>query len=144
MEKFRKLLYYFVYPAALIYTVLSAAFYIASKKTSTDGDTVSFATLMLLLLAYAMILALFTLVFRTKKPPVVKTIIHYLLVLASLALILFVFGKESFSPSSSLLILGGFTAIYAIIAVPALIIYTRAKRRENEQSDYQGILQKKK
>lgn len=143
MNKFKKFLYCFLYPTSLIFTVLSVVFYIASNRLSEDDATKQYALLMLLVFVYAMILAAFTLVFRTKKNAVVKTIIHYALILASLLLILFVL-TDAFSTSSSLIIIGVFTAIYWIVAIPSLIIYTKKKAKENENQDYKGMFSGKK
>lgn len=143
MEKFKKILKYVIYPASLIYTVLSAVFYIASRFLSTDEATVSYATLMLLLLLYAVVLALFTLVFTTKKSPIVKTVIHFCLTLGSLLFILFVL-TNAFSTSSILIIIGVFTAVYLIVAVPTLIVIYKRKEKENESKEYKGMFTKKK
>ena len=87
MEKFRKILYRYIYPTALIYTLLSVLFYVFSRLSSTDQATQSYATLMLLLLVYAFVAALISQIFRSNKPAVLKTVLHYIMLLASLIVV---------------------------------------------------------
>ena len=143
MNKFQKILYRFIYPSALIFTVLSTVFYVVSNRLSEDEATRQYALLMLFVLVYSMVLSAFTLVFRTKKSAVAKTLIHFALILASLAFILFVI-TDAFSPLSSLIILGVFTGVYWIIAVPSLIVYNRKKAKENEKQEYKSRFSGKK
>ena len=142
MNKFKSVLYHFIYPTALIYTVFSAAFYILSRLTSTDEGTKSYATLMLLLLLYAFVLALISQVFRTKRSAVIKVIIHYTLVLASL-IVVFLIAKDAFSFSSAVIIISVFTAVYAAVAIPCLIVYFKKKKAAEEKEEYKSRYSKK-
>ncbi|MBQ7499678.1 MAG: DUF3021 family protein [Clostridia bacterium] len=136
MEKFKKILYRFIYPTALIYTVLSAAFYLFSRASTTDDATRSYATLMLLMLVYAFVVALISQVFRLDKPAVVKVIIHYVLLIASLIVVFLITG--AFSMSSVLIILGVFTAIYAAVAIPCVIVYNKKKATVEDKKEYKS------
>ena len=135
MEGFKKFLNNIVYPASLIYTVISTLFFIISKYT-LGGDTTT-ATLMIVVLVYAVIHAYFLGIFRTKLPYIARTLIHYAMVLCSL-LILFGMAGSAFSPSSVTLILAFFTVIYLVIAVPTLIVLYKKKARENETKEYKS------
>lgn len=135
MESFKKFLNNILYPTSLIYTVISALFFIASKYT-LGGDTTT-ATLMLVILVFSLVHAYFLGVFRTKLPYVVRTLIHYAIVTGSL-LILFTIAGSAFSPSSVILILSFFTVVYFVIAVPVLIVLYKRKAKENEAKEYKS------
>lgn len=135
MEGFKKFLYNIVYPASLIYTVISALFFIVSKYT-LGGDTTT-ATLMIVVLVFSVIHAYILGIFRTKLPYIVRTLIHYAIVTASL-LILFGIAGSAFSPSSVVLILSFYTVIYLVIAIPVLIALYKKKAKEDEAKEYKS------
>lgn len=137
MNSFKNFLNNVIYPASLIYTIITAIFYIASSRMTSDSGTKTYAFLMLAILVYAVILALMFGIFRTKLPYIVRTLIHYLMVAGSM-LILFAMAGSSFSPSSVVVILGILTLIYALIAIPVLIILYRKKSKENESKEYKS------
>ena len=143
MEGFKKFLNNVVYPASLIYTLISALYYIASITMSTDSGTQSYGILMLILLVYAVILALMLGIFRTNLPYIARTLIHYAMIIGSL-LIIFAMTGSAFSPDSVLLVLGSVTVVYLIIAVPTLIILYKKKAKENEDKDYKSAFSGKK
>ena len=143
MEKFKTILYRYIYPTALIYTVLSALFYVFSRISTTDSATKSFSTLMLLLLLYAFVVALISQVFRTKKPAAVKVILHYIMMLASLIVVFLIVG-DAFSFSSVAIILGIFTGVYALIAIPSIIVYNKKKAAAEDKKEYKSRFSGKK
>lgn len=143
MEGFKKFLNNIIHPAALIYTVFSALYYIASSTLSTDPGTKSYGILMLALLVYAVILALMLGIFRTKLPYIARTLIHYAMVAGSILLI-FAIAGSAFSPDSIIFAFSVFTVIYIIIAAPVLIFLYRKKAKENETQDYKSAFSGKK
>ena len=143
MSSFKKFLYYFIYPACLIFTLFSLVFYIASGKFSSDSGTVSYAYMMLAAIAYAFILSLISLVLRTKKSIIARVIIHYLLILATIIVILIIAG-DTFQFSSDLWIVGIITLVYAIIAVPSVIVYMRKAKAEEDSKEYKKAFSGKK
>lgn len=137
MEGFKKFLYNIIYPASLIYTVVTAVFYFVSSRLSSDSATKNSATLMLGVLVYAVILAYMLGIFRTKLPYIARALIHYAMVLVSL-LILFAMAGSAFSASSVVYILIIFTVLYLIVAVPTLLVLYRRKAKENEAKEYKS------
>ncbi len=137
MESFKKFLNNVIYPASLIYTVITAIFYIVSNRLSSDSATKNSAALMLAVLVYAVILALMLGIFRTKLPYITRTLIHYAMILGSL-LVLFGMAGSAFSPDSVVYILIFFTILYLIVAIPTLVVLYRKKSKENETKEYKS------
>ncbi|MBQ3100606.1 MAG: hypothetical protein IJC50_06415 [Clostridia bacterium] len=92
---------------------------------------------MLVILVFSLIHAYILGIFRTKLPYIVRTLIHYAIVTGSL-LVLFAIAGSAFSPSSVVLILSFYTAIYLVIAIPVLVVLNKRKARENEAKEYKS------
>lgn len=136
MSFWKKLLYRIIYPASLIFTVISVLIYAIWASEESDNST---AILFFVLAAYAIFVAFVSCIFYTEMIMPLKIIIHFGALFISLCIFCAV---GSFSSSTVAWILGIFTVAYIAVCVPALIISGKKKKEKSEKKDYKNMFSK--
>lgn len=136
MSFWKKLLYRIIYPASLIFTVISLIIY-AIWASEEGGNTT--AVLFFVLTAYALFVAFVSCIFFTEMIMPLKIIVHFGALFLSLCIFCAV-GK--FSSSTVAWIIGIFTVAYIAVCVPALIVTGKKKKEKSDKKDYKNLFSK--
>ena len=136
MSFWKKLLYRIIYPASLIFSVISIIIY---SIWASDDEVNSTAVLFFVLAAYALFVAFVSCIFHTEMIMPLKLIIHFGALFLSLCIFCAI-GK--FSSSTVAWILGIFTVAYIAVCVPALIISGKKKKEQSDKKDYKNLFSK--
>lgn len=116
-------------------------YWVVSKDTSHGIQPLAFLLMLPFSCFFSVANAEFSL---APMPKAVRVAIHYMLTVGGAFVCLYLPNRESGSTSSQGLVLFfAFTALYAAVMIPLLIISARAKRITRDETEYTSVYTKK-
>lgn len=118
-----------LFPASFFFTLYSIFIYLVNSSADGGKDLLK---KFLLVLSYCLIIALANNIFKTELSMLIKIVIHYLAFLLPLIGIVIAIGNNNAIGSVFMVV----TVVYAIIAIPILLIRMVLNKKENEEQKY--------
>lgn len=134
---FKKFLYRFLYPASLIFTVISLAVLFAFCFLASDSATKTTAILFLIIAAYSAFVAFVSCIFYTKMVMTIKIPSHFLC-----TFIPFYIAMRKVFETTYLWFVIGFIVIYIAVATIVLIAKSKKREKEQDEQDYKKMFSK--
>ena len=129
-----------LYPACAIFTVTSFAFLIFTTLVSDYQKPAMYIGSYFTFFLLSVLISLSNGVFRIKKMSALsKTVLHAVCVIASITVVFYVSTGNTGSNPLVLILL--FTVLYAVIAIPTLLIVSAVNRRRSEKKDYHSMFE---
>lgn len=118
-----------LFPASFFFTLYSIFIYLVNSSADGGKDLLK---KFLLVLSYCLIIALANNIFKTELSILIKIVIHYLAFLLPLIGIVIAIGNNNAIGGVFMVV----TVVYAIIAIPILLIRMILNKKENEEQKY--------
>ncbi len=118
-----------LFPASFFFTLYSIFIYLVNSSADGGKDLLK---KFLLVLSYCLIIALANNIFKTELSMLIKIVIHYLAFLLPLIGIVIAIGNNNAIGGVFMVV----TVVYAIIAIPILLIRMILNKKENEEQKY--------
>lgn len=130
-----------LYPACAIFTLISCIFLIFTEIVSAYQKPALYIDSYFMFFALAVLISVSNRVFYIKKLSALsKTILHSVLVITSIVVVFYV--KAGTTESNPLVLILLFSVLYAIVAIPVLLIISSKHRKKKENKDYQSMFSK--
>ena len=129
MKHIKSLLTNVLFPASFFFTLYSIFIYLVNSSADGGKDLLK---KFLLVLSYCLIIALANNIFKTELSILIKIVIHYLAFLLPLIGIVIAIGNNNAIGGVFMVV----TVVYAIIAIPILLIRMILNKKENEEQKY--------
>ena len=127
-----------LYPACAIFTVSSGVFLIFTQLVSKYQKPAMYIDSYFMFFALAILISLCNRVFYIKKlSALLKTVLHAVLVIASIVIVFYV--KAGTTESNPLVLILLFSVLYALIAIPVLLILNAKNRKKKENKEYKSM-----
>ena len=118
-----------LFPASFFFTLYSIFIYLVNSSADGGKDLLK---KFLLVLSYCLIIALANNIFKTELSILIKIVIHYLAFLLPLIGIVIAIGNNNAIGGVFMVV----TVVYAILAIPILLIRMILNKKENEEQKY--------
>ncbi|MDD6266116.1 MAG: hypothetical protein PUB34_07450 [Clostridia bacterium] len=134
---FRKFLYRFLYPAALIYTVISLMTFLGFYIFGSDNATKQTAFAFFMIAGYAVFISFVGLIFYTKIIMSIKLPSHFLCVFIPFYIVI-----KKMMPTTYIWCALAFVVIYAAVATLAIVLNNKKKAKERDSKNYRKLYSK--
>jgi len=127
-----------LYPACAIFTLTSFVFLIFTDIVSKYQKPAIYIDNYFMFFVLALLIALANRVFYIKKMSAMsKTILHAFLVLVSIVAVFYI--KNGATESNPLVLILLYAVLYAVVAIPVLLIVSAKNRKKKENKDYKSM-----
>lgn len=129
-----------LYPACAIFTVTSFAFLVFTTLVSDYQKPAMYIGSYFTFFVLSVLIALANGIFSIKKMSALsKTVLHAVCVIASITAVFYL--RTGNTGSNPLVLILLFSVLYAIVAIPVLLIVSAINRRKSEKKDYHSMFE---
>lgn len=127
-----------LYPACAIFTLVSSVFLIFTQLVTEYQKPAMYIDSYFMFFALSVLIALSNRVFYIKKLSALsKTVLHAFLVITSISVVFYV--RSGTTEANPLVLILLFSVLYAIVAIPVLLIISSRNRKKKESKDYKSM-----
>lgn len=127
-----------LYPACAVFTIMSCVFLVFTQIVTEYQKPAIYIDSYFMFFALAVLIALSNRVFYIKKLSALsKTVLHAVLVIASIVIVFYV--KAGTTESNPLVLILLFSVLYALVAIPVLLILNAKSRKKKESKEYKSM-----